>query len=129
MKEMTTDEGFKTLAAGGVNGDFMIPLTQWLQHLVWNQNLPGRICSCNAAMDLLDGLLIKAAKDLVSIKLLGEAKLVFGSKCCEGRIVLLIVLNGAEVKWMSSFWVKPGVKKKTVEKEGFHREGLNVRGD
>ena len=43
MEEMTTDEGFKTLAAGGVNGDFMIPLTQWLQHLVWNQNLPGRI--------------------------------------------------------------------------------------
>ena len=40
MEEMSSNDGFKTIHAGGVDGDFVIPLNKRFKHCVWNQDLP-----------------------------------------------------------------------------------------
>ena len=40
MEEMGLNDGFKTIHAGGVDGDFVIPLNKRFEHCVWNQDFP-----------------------------------------------------------------------------------------
>ena len=40
MEEMCSNDSFKTIHTGGVHGDFVIPLNQWFEHCVWNQDFP-----------------------------------------------------------------------------------------
>ena len=40
MDKMGSNDGFKAIRAGGVDGDFVIPLNKRFEHCVWNQDFP-----------------------------------------------------------------------------------------
>ena len=70
MKGMGSNDGFKMIHTGGMDGDFVIPLNEGFKHCVCNQDFPRRI--------FLES--VKVAKDGKGIKLLDE--ILFGVICC-----------------------------------------------
>ena len=67
---MGSNDGFKAIHAGGVDGDFVIPLNKRFKHRVWNQDFPRLIFfEC-----------VEAAKDREGVKFLEKVSFwVIGS--------------------------------------------------
>ena len=60
MDEMDSDDGFEMINAGGMDGDFVIPLNERFEHCVWNQDFSRRVFFES----------VKAAKDWKRVKFL-----------------------------------------------------------